>query len=302
MSLLSETADVTAPAGQRGSIRESLLRCFRFRLRTLLVLLTLASVWMGLHVNAARRQQKAVDAISDYGGWIRYDYQFPSGAFSQQDFDPQAGSPVPAWLLERFGVDMFHDIVQVNLYYGEDSGKREENDNQTDEAIVWLPDFPKLRVLLLQGNQITDESMENLAALRYLEYLMMWDAQGVSDDGTAHLRDLKHLKFILLSKAKITDRSLEMFAKMPQLEGLSLQFNAFSDAGVSKLSDLHNLTSLFVCGAQGHRNPITDASLVFLSRLPKLTDLGVQNTEVTANGVDEFKRSLPGRQVESNVK
>ena len=85
---------------------------------------------------------------------------------------------------------------------------------------------------------------------------------------------------------------------MSQLEGLSLQFNAFSDAGVSKLSDLHNLTSLYVCGAQGHRNPITNGSLVLLSRLPKLTGLGVQNTEVTANGIDEFKRSLP----ESNVK
>lgn len=296
-----QNVDSIAPTAKRRRIREFLLRCLRFRLRTLLVLLTLASIWLALHVNAARRQQKAVAAIRDYGGWMRYDYQFPGGEFSHQDFDPQAGSPIPAWLLEQFGVDMFHDVVQVNLNYSEDSGQREENDNQTDEAIAWLPSFPRLRVLLLQGNQISDESMTHLAALKSLECLMMWDANGVSDIGTAHLHGLKHLKYIHLSEAKITDRSLEMFSKMPQLEELSLQFNAFSDAGVSELSSMRNLTKLWVCGAKGRRNSITDASLVALSRLPKLTALGVQNTDVSANGVDKFKRALPGCQIHSDV-
>jgi hypothetical protein len=301
MSSASETDNAMTPIRHRRSIRECLLRCLRFRLRTLLVLLTLASIWLAMHVNAARRQQKAVAAIREYGGWMRYDFQFPSGEFSHQDFDQKAGSPVPAWLLQRFGIDMFHDVVQVSLNYSEDSGKREENGNQTDKAIVWLPDFPKLRVLLLQGNQIRDESMAHLAALRYLECLMMWDAHGISDNGIVHLQDLEHLKYIHLSESKITDRSLEIFSRMPQLEGLSLQFNDFSDAGVSKLSDMRNLTALWVCGAKGHRNRITDASLDLLSQLPKLTSLGVQNTDVTASGVDKFKRELPGRQVYSDT-
>ncbi len=126
-----------------------LRRLFQFRLRTLLVLLTALSVWLGLHVRSVRMQQDVVQAIHDYGGWIRYDFQFPSGQFSHKDFDPKAESAVPKWLLDRLGLDFFYSVVQVNLNYSEDGGKREENHNPTDEALQRLANLPNLRVLLL---------------------------------------------------------------------------------------------------------------------------------------------------------
>ena len=74
---------------------------FRFRLRTLLLAMTVASIWLGLHVHSARMQERSVAAIHEYGGWVRYDYQFPAGAYSPKDFDDQARSAMPKWLVER---------------------------------------------------------------------------------------------------------------------------------------------------------------------------------------------------------
>ncbi len=64
-----------------------------------------------------------------------------------EDFDPKAESAVPKWLLDRLGLDFFYSVVQVNLNYSEDGGKREENHNPTDEALQRLANLPNLRVL-----------------------------------------------------------------------------------------------------------------------------------------------------------
>src|SRR5688572_23870144 len=92
-------------------------RFVRFRLRTMLVALTGVSILLGLHVNRTRVQEKSVTAIRQYGGWVRYDFQFPSDEFSSKDFDPKARSWVPQPFLDSLGVDFFHDVVQVNLNY-----------------------------------------------------------------------------------------------------------------------------------------------------------------------------------------
>ena len=118
----------------------------RFRLRTLLILFTILSFWLAKHVTNARHQEEAVNAIREYGGWVRYDFQYPSGRFSHKDFDSKAKSWMPKWALNRLGFDFFHDVVFVSLNYSEDSGKREENHNPSDDALQHLPMLPNLRL------------------------------------------------------------------------------------------------------------------------------------------------------------
>jgi len=48
-------------------------RWFRFSLRTLLLLIAALCVWLGIQVNAARRQKDAVAAILNTGGAVHYD-------------------------------------------------------------------------------------------------------------------------------------------------------------------------------------------------------------------------------------
>lgn len=268
------------------------LKRFRFSLRTLLVLLTLASLWLGWHVHESRQQQEAVRAIRNHGGWIRYDFQFPSGSFDYASFDPNAESSLPMWMLDIFGVDLFHSVVEVNLVYSEDGGKRQENNKPSSAALQYLPKFPNLKRLLLAGAQVDDPGMRFLAELPRLEHLYLWDALLVSDDGVDHLRFLKNLRYIHISDSQITDESLKLFGELSHLEGLSLQFNRFTDRGLEYLTSLQNLERLWVCGKDDRPNSITDTGLSSLHHLKKLKELGVQNTAVTSQGVEALKRAL----------
>ena len=289
-------------------------RLFRFSLRTLLVLVTTLSVWFGWHVHSARMQEEAVRAIQDYGGWVRYDFQFPSGSFSYKDFDPNGESGVPKWLLDRLGLDFFHSVVQVNLNYSEDSGKREENHNPTDEALQHLPKLPSLRVLLLSDTQASDASMRHLAKLMRLERLFMWDVSQVSDAGVEHLRHLSNLSTVHISNSQITDKSVDVLTRCAKIERLSLQGNRFTDRTFEYASRLHGLKSLVVGSGDvtftddglarlegltklerlGIQNSqITDSGIAHLTKLTKLKDLWVGGTRITDRGVAELKRTRP---------
>jgi hypothetical protein len=242
-------------------------------------------------------QERSVAAIHEYGGWVRYDFQFPSGKYIHTFFDRQARSAVPKWLLDRLGVDFFHDVVQVNLNYSDDSGTRKENHNPSDEALQYLVGVPKLRILLLSDTQASDSSMRHLAQLKRLERLYMWDAVNVGDAGVAHLSELRRLRYIHLTTSRITDKSLEVFAGMPILDGLCLQFNRISDQGLAHLSQMDKLESLWVCGREGETNQITDSGLLRLEKLTKLNELGIQSTLVTNAGAKRFLKAVPGCRV-----
>jgi hypothetical protein len=286
-----------ATGAARPTVRQRAARLMRFRLRTLLWVLTVAAVWLGFLANSARLQQKSVAAIQKYGGWVRYDFQFPDGDYSPIGFDSKARSWAPKWWLDQLGVDLLHSVVQVNLNYSDESGKRQENGNRSDEALQFLEGFPNLRVLLLWGGQATDSSMSHLAHLHRLQYLFMWDVSEVTDRGAANLKGLKDLRYIHLSASQISDKTLEVFGGMPQLEGLSLQFNHFTDAGLEHVAGLRKLRFLWVCGRHDRPNQITDVGLKRLHGLKNLTQLGIQFTSVTPEGVAEFSCAVRGCKV-----
>ncbi len=269
----------------------------RFGLRALLVLTTIIAVWLAIHLQRTTTQREAVQAIREYGGWVRYDYQFPSGSYGDKDYDGKALPTVPVFLIQRLGIDFFQSVVQVSLNYSVDSGSRLTNDNQSDAALKLLPSFPKLKVLLLSDHQASDDGLKYVGELRQLEYLYMWDVAAVSDAGVAHLASLHRLKYVHLSTSQITDKSLTIFAGMPRLEGLSLQFNHFTDKGVMQLTGLARLKSLWVCGREDRSNAISDSSLKEIEKLQSLVELGIQNTDVTPAGIARLKIALPGCKV-----
>lgn len=302
-------------------------RILRFRLRTLLILVTVLSVVVAMHVQNTRRQRQAVAAIGEYGGWVRYDYQFPSGNYDHADYDGKAESGVPRWLLEKLGVDFFHSVVQVNLNYSDDSGTREENSNDTPAALEYVAKLPNLRILLLANGQATDATMEHLTQCRRLERLYMWDVHLVSNAGVKHLESLKRLRYIHLgntslpegSPHRVTDESLRVFGTLPLLEGLSLQGNKFTDAGLAHLTKLAQLEELWINMGESHYSDqgmeslaqisnlhtlairgddITDAGLAELAKLKKLKWLMIDSEKVTSQGRAALTQELPALKIE----
>jgi hypothetical protein len=221
--------------------KRSKARWLRFSLRTLLVAVTLFGVWLGWWCHRARQQKASVEAITRLGGWSYYDFQLVNGKF-----DPQARSPIPKWLLDRLGYDYFHNVVEVNLVYNNNSGRRLENPVLTDEALARLGGLPKLRCLLLCKTQTSNDGLKHVGELRHLEELFMWDAREVTDAGIAHLADLRRLQYLHCSNSQITDESLRVLATLPRLKGLSLQGNRFTDKGLFYVRDMTQLTQLCV--------------------------------------------------------
>jgi hypothetical protein len=113
---------MTAPKPRR--------RWFQFRLRTLFVLMVLASIglsWFAVKMQQAKRQREAVEAIKSASGWVCYDFEWDG-----QDMIPDAVPQTPAWLRESLGDDFFSTVVWAEV---------------SDDAIDHLKALPQLQHL-----------------------------------------------------------------------------------------------------------------------------------------------------------
>ena len=119
----------------------------------------------------------------------------------------------------------------------------------------------------LRGNDLTDEGLINVAALKTVIALNLRDTQ-ITGPGLTHLKGLSKLKRLHLERTKI------------------------DDSGINHLAGLHNLEYLNLYGTK-----ITDKALDQLIGLKNLKQLYVWQTEVTDAGVDKLKETLPNLKV-----
>jgi internalin A len=149
--------------------------------------------------------------------------------------------------------------------------------------------FPRLERLLLKEGQASDECLAAVGRLTRLKRLYCWDARLATDAGVAHLGNLQNLEYIHISQSNLTDNSLSTFGQLRKLEGLALQGNAFTDAGLAHLQGLDKLTDLWVNMGESH---MSDAGLGELDGLSSLELLAIQG-DITEEAVLELQRKLP---------
>src|SRR5690242_8371698 len=94
---------------------------FRFRLATLLVVITAICLWLGVITHRARSQKEAIAVLSTLGAKIRFDYQ-DNGPGNV--LDPDADIPGPAWARRYLGNDYFRTVVDVDLWKINDGWNR----------------------------------------------------------------------------------------------------------------------------------------------------------------------------------
>ena len=272
------SSDVPSPSKPPARRRFAL----RFSLRTFLIAVTLFCISLAWWLHRAKQQREAVQAITNAGGWVHYDYQV--GDSRAVDIDPQARPWEPQWLLELVGIDFFHDVAEVNMVYSEDSGTRLDNKHPVNIA-HHLAHFPRLRVLLLKEEGVDDAGMAYVGRLKRLESLYFWDAFKITDAGAKHLRDMPRLRFIHLSASQVGDEGLAAIATLPNLGGLSMQKNRITDAGVAHLAGHPKLRTLWIGSLDNVRSPISDAGVKHLATIANLEELDLQWTSVTPQGL-----------------
>ena len=134
-------------------------------------------------------------------------------------------------------------------------------------AVRTLKDLPQLRVLCLNGTEITDADLRQVSQFPQLEVLEI--------SGTA-----------------VTDKGLEYLKPLKVLGELCLQGTQVTDAGLTNLKGFADLKQLFL-----DRTSVTDAGLNVIKDLPGLRHLGLRGTRVTEDGVKKLQRALPNCEI-----
>ena len=171
-------------------------------------------------------------------------------------------------------------------------------DKMSGLALPLLRLLPALKHLDVNGSQrtdsgrwglmLTDVNVESIAALTQLETLEMGGAN-VSDVGMKALASLANLHSLDLSRMEITAQGLEPITKMAKLRRLNLwQCARIDDKAAPFLLQLKNLEELDLGDTA-----ISDAILDQLQKHARLKVLAVSGTNVTAEGLDRFRRARP---------
>jgi hypothetical protein len=195
----------------------------RFRLKTLLVLMTALAVWLGIWMRQVHERRELVARIEGMGGTVAFEHQQPSARGAQA-----AGSPRAGWL-RWLDQETCNDVSQVTLRGATVTNadlrrlvafQRLESlevhaTRVTPEGLRPLQQLPRLRFLFLSGLAADDEGMTELAGLKNLEFLWL-DGEGgslVGDAGLLELQALPKLRRVELGNARIGRDAMAAFQK-----------------------------------------------------------------------------------------
>lgn len=208
-------------------------RWLRYRLRTLLVLVTLVALSFGVITTRTQRQLRLVKDIRDAGGVVVTDVRGPE------------------WLRGILGDEHFVCVSKVHL----------TNEMVGDQVLQRLRDLRGLERLVVGGetggfppglrnsgrisvdpsgynNAVTDAGLRHLQSLRDLRWLFLIGCNHVSDAGFGNVRGLRQLELLNVCNCPITDAGLRSLYGMPHLKRLRLEGTRVTDAGVARLQEM----------------------------------------------------------------
>jgi hypothetical protein len=154
----------------------------RFRLRTLLVLLTLLACWLGYQVWRWNEHDKAIAELRSFGASL---------SFLKE-------RSAPKWLTAIFGEKRFRRLTDVNLH----------RMPATDEHLRMISQFPHLETVVNNGSKVTDAGLKYLSGMSKLWWLEM-EWINIGDEGLADLKDLPSLKTLRLTDSRVSNEGVK---------------------------------------------------------------------------------------------
>jgi Leucine-rich repeat (LRR) protein len=136
--------------------------------------------------------------------------------------------------------------------------------------------------LYLNGTQVTDVDLKELAGLKQLQALNLGFTK-TTDAGLKELAGLKQLKALNLGFTKVTDAGLKELAGLRQLQLLNIGFTKVTDAGLKELAGFEQLQAVHLGSTA-----VTNAGLKDLAGLKQLQALSLDSTAVTDAGLKEL--------------
>jgi hypothetical protein len=251
-------------------------RRFQYSLRSLMLVVFLASLgmsWYAVMAKRARQQKEVVAEIRKRGGGVLYD-------FEAKRLDAWASPPVlprPAWLRDIVGVDFLATVIGVS-FCGAPS---------TDEDLKLVKRLPRAQLLYLESTRVTDVGLEHINGLAELRVLDLLATQ-VTDVGLEHINGLTELRELELGATQVTGKGLRHLKGMTKLRALGLARVRVADSDLQYIMGLTGLEELVLT-----RTRVTDAGLEHLRQLKGLRHVLLYGTKVTDRGVTRFQQALP---------
>lgn len=157
----------------------------------------------------------------------------------------------------------------------------------TDTGLVYLKSLTTLRTLNVQGCKLSDKALETLSARTELATLLA--GGNLTDTGLRSLHPLSKLTSASFTADGPTGSGLDSLIKFsPNLGTLLTENFKVNDNDVGSLKSLGNLRVLGLINA-----PLTDGCVDKLSELKNLTQLILQGTQVSADGLRRLQAALP---------
>ena len=244
------TASEPQPAAPSPKLRWRQWTLWSMFLLTLLV--AIACSWLAVKMEQARNQREVVEAIVEGHGWVSYDYKFTASG----ELLPEAAPPKQTWLRKLLGDDFFTRVACAYV--------------RTDAGLVRPDALSHLRILILDGTQVTDAGLACLKGLTQLQELDVYQF-AVSEEGFARLP-------AFATQTQVT-LDLPQFQSPPRPPDFKI-----TDAGLAHIKGLTRLQRLWLVNA-----PVTDAGLAHLKGLAQLRELEINGTKITDAGLTHFQ-------------
>jgi hypothetical protein len=188
-------------------------RSFRYSLGTMLGLVTVLCLVLGLWVERAERQRRAVAAVRETGGFVAYDYDLTK---------PPINRTGPDWLYRFLAVDYYANVLKINW------------PKATDAGLAHFGGLTKLEQLYLSDAAVTDAGLMNLGNLTSLKRLSL-SGTSVTDAGIAHLTRLTALEDLDLEGTRVTDVGLARLSALTNLRYLCVDDTEITPDGLMRL-------------------------------------------------------------------
>ena len=156
----------------------------------------------------------------------------------------------------------------------------------TDEGLEVLKDLDYLEVLALSNTpNITGSGFKHLRGHQHLREIHLNGSKNFTDEGLSHLKDITSLTHLVLSETQISDDGLVHLTGLTNLRNLYLDRGPkISDSGLAQLTGLTSLRHLYL-----GQSPITDAGLERLTALKHLKSLSLSGTKISGEGLRHLR-------------
>lgn len=199
-------------------------RLLRFRLKSLLVVLSIVAVWFGLHARSARQQEIACNEITRLNGTIEYSYQFDDDL----QFVPSAFPPYPSWFRRILGHHFFDTVFFVDFQGCKDV---------TNNDLAILNQLPSLMGLDLAFTNATGEGLQYLNGMSSLRALRI-ESITLGDRDLVYISSLKKLAYLEMPQTNISDAGLKYLSGLRNLRLLDLSYTDVTEEGIATLQSL----------------------------------------------------------------